>query len=84
MSDSTQPDGRYAELRRLGEEERYMAGELQQTRVQIARLIQQLLPPHARTEKIDEVVQASGYSRFLIDALRHKDHPWHAGKLKQE
>ncbi|WP_157249012.1 hypothetical protein [Nonomuraea typhae] len=79
MSESTPSDGRYAELRRLGEEERYRTAELQQTRVQIASLIQQFLPPHARAEKIDEIVQASGYSRTLIDALRYKDHPWHQG-----
>ncbi|MFI9556170.1 hypothetical protein [Nonomuraea endophytica] len=85
MSESTPSDGRYAELRRLGEAERHLAGELQQTRAQIAGLIQQLLPPHARAEKIDEVVQASGYSRTLIDALRYKDHPWHQGsKPKKE
>lgn len=77
MSESTPSDGRYAELRRLGEEERQMTVELLQTRTQIASLIQQFLPPHARTEKIDEVVQASGYSRTLIDALRYKDHSWH-------
>lgn len=75
MSESTPSDGRYAELRRLGEEERYLAVELQQTRAQIADLIQQLLPPHARAEKIDEVVHASGYSRTLIDILRYEDHP---------
>ncbi|MFG1824778.1 hypothetical protein ACGFIJ_20030 [Microbispora bryophytorum] len=70
-------DGRYPELRRLGEEERRMALELQEIRAQIASLVQQLLPHHARTEKIDEVVRASGYSRTLIDVLRYKDHPWH-------
>ncbi|MFI6541320.1 hypothetical protein ACIBHY_53330 [Nonomuraea sp. NPDC050547] len=79
MSEGTPSDGRYAELRRLGEEERQMTVELQQTRTQVARLIQQFLPPHARTEKIDEVAQASGYSRTLMDALRYKDHPWHQG-----
>ncbi|MFE0146007.1 hypothetical protein ACFWY5_02620 [Nonomuraea sp. NPDC059007] len=79
MSESIPSDGRYAELRALGEEERYMTVELQRTRAQIASLIQQLLPPQARAEKIDEVVQASGYSRTLIDALRHKDHLWHQG-----
>jgi hypothetical protein len=70
-------DGRYAELQRLGEEERRMALELREIRAQIASLVQQLLPHHARTEKIDEVVQASGYSRHLIDVLRYKEHPWH-------
>ncbi|MFI6906962.1 hypothetical protein ACIBKY_37280 [Nonomuraea sp. NPDC050394] len=54
-----------------------MTAELLRTRTQIAGLVQQFLPPHARTEKIDEVVRASGYSRTLIDALRYKDHPWH-------
>ncbi|MFJ2030671.1 hypothetical protein [Streptosporangium sp. NPDC087985] len=78
MAESTPPpDGRYAELRRLGEEERYIALELREIRAEIASLVQQLLPHHSRTEKIDEVVEASGYSRHLIDVLRYKDHPWH-------
>ncbi|WP_433372407.1 hypothetical protein [Streptosporangium sp. CA-115845] len=78
MAESTPPpDGRYSELGRLSEEERYMTRELQEIRAQIASLVQQFLPHHSHTGKIDEVVQASGYSRHLIDVLRYKDHPWH-------
>ncbi|MGS2646969.1 hypothetical protein [Streptosporangium sp. LJ11] len=78
MAESTPPsDSRYSELGRLIEEERYMALELREIRAEIAGLVQQLLPHHSRTDKIDEVVQASGYSRHLIDVLRYEDHPWH-------
>jgi hypothetical protein len=77
MEDSPPPaDGRHAELRRLGEIERRMTLELRDVRKEIAGLVQQLLPHHARTAAIEEVVEVSGYSRTLIDALRYKDHPW--------
>jgi GNAT superfamily N-acetyltransferase len=69
-------DGRHAELRRLGEIERRMTLELRDVRKEIAGLVRQLLPHHARIATIEEVVEASGYSRTLIDALRYKDHPW--------
>jgi hypothetical protein len=69
-------DYRYAELERLGETERHLAMELINTRASIARLVTELLPQHAPRTRIDDVVQASGYSRTLIEALRSGNHPW--------
>ncbi|GIH76051.1 hypothetical protein [Planobispora longispora] len=77
-------DSRYTELRKLGEEERYLARGLQEVRAEIASLVHRLLPHHSRAEKIDEVVKASGYSRHLIDVLRYKDHPWHRHSSKRQ
>ncbi|MFI7452190.1 hypothetical protein ACIBQX_32165 [Nonomuraea sp. NPDC049714] len=49
MDDSPpRADGRHAELRRLGEIERRMTLELRDVRKEIADLVQQLLPHHAR------------------------------------
>ena len=53
-----------------------MTLEFRDVRKEIAGLVQRLLPHHARIATIEEVVEASGYSRTLMDALRYKDHPW--------
>ncbi|MFF0720460.1 hypothetical protein [Micromonospora sp. NPDC003816] len=72
MSDSPEPpeDWRYDELRRLGDAERRMTTELADTRDAIARLVTQLLPSHASASKIESVVRASGYSRWMVDRMR--------------
>jgi len=63
-------DWRYEELGRLGELERRMTAELADARDAIARLVGQMLPHHARPERIESVVRASGYSRWMIERLR--------------
>jgi hypothetical protein len=63
-------DWRHQELRRLCEKERLMATELADTRHAIARLVVQLLPPHAPAARIEPVVDASGYARWMIDRIR--------------
>jgi hypothetical protein len=63
-------DWRYDELRRLADAERRMTTELADTRDAIARLVTQLLPSHAPASKIEPVVRASGYSRWMIDRMR--------------
>ncbi|MFC7280210.1 hypothetical protein ACFQS1_40175 [Paractinoplanes rhizophilus] len=72
MSDADErpADWRYEELERLGKLERLMTAELADTRDAIARLIGQILPHHARSAQIERVVQASGYSRWMIERLR--------------
>ena len=72
MSDADEPptDWRHEELGRLGELERLMTAELANTRDAIARLVGQMLPQHARSDQIERVVQASGYSRWMIERLR--------------
>jgi hypothetical protein len=69
-------DWRVSELRRLGEAEREMERQLAQTRREIARLVVEMLPPHAAQAKIDDVVTASGFSRFLIDRLGGGSGTW--------
>ena len=69
-------DGRLVELLRLGEVERGLTEQLVHAHEQIAALASALLPPHASESQIAEVVDASGYSRVLIDALRAGNHPW--------
>ena len=72
MSNEPEPptDWRYAELQRLGELERSMTIELANTRDAIAELVGQILPHHARPDRIEDVVHASGYSRWMIERLR--------------
>jgi hypothetical protein len=64
-------DWRYEELQRLGDLERRMT-ERADTRDAIARLVGQLLPHHARSDRIEGVVRASGYSQWMIAVLRHQ------------
>jgi hypothetical protein len=47
-----------------------MSRELTEVRDSIARLAKELLPQHAPRERIEAVVEASGYSRTLVEALR--------------
>jgi len=47
-----------------------MTAELADTRDAIARLVGQMLPDHARSDQIERVAQASGYSRWMIERLR--------------
>ena len=47
-----------------------MTVELADTRDAIARLVGQLLPHHARMDRIEGVVRASGYARWMIERLR--------------
>lgn len=72
VSDAPEPptDWRYEELGRLGELERRTTAELADARDAIARLVGQMLPHHARSDQIERVVQASGYSRWMIERLR--------------
>jgi hypothetical protein len=63
-------DWRLQELRRLGEAERRLTTELTDTRDAIARLVVQLLPPHAPAARIEPVVRASKYARWMIDRMR--------------
>jgi hypothetical protein len=42
----------------------------------IARLIIELLPPHASQAKINEVVAVSGFSRTLIERVRGGGAMW--------
>lgn len=69
-------DWRLSELRRLGEAEREMERQMAQTRREIARLIVELLPPHASQTKINEVVAASGFSRTLVERVRGGSGMW--------
>ncbi|WP_433331709.1 hypothetical protein [Spirillospora sp. CA-294931] len=69
-------DWRYEELRRLGERERELTVELVGVRGEVARLVKELLPHHAPKDRINEVIQASGYSRTLIEALRGGKDIW--------
>jgi hypothetical protein len=69
-ADERPADWRHEELERLGKLERLMTAELADTRDAIARLIGQILPHHARSAQIEHVVQASGYSRWMIERLR--------------
>jgi len=72
VSNAPEPptDWRYEELGRLGELERRMTAEPADTRDAIARLVGQMLPDHARSDQIERVAQASGYSRWMIERLR--------------
>jgi hypothetical protein len=77
MGDGTAAgDWRYDELRRLGDRERRMAEELIGVRDTIARLIKELVPPHASAKRIHDVVSASGYSRTLVEAVRGGENMW--------
>ncbi|MBG0563879.1 hypothetical protein [Actinoplanes aureus] len=63
-------DWRLEELRRLGDVERRLSLELADTREAIVQMIGQVLPQHAKPTQIEQVVQASGYSRWMIERLR--------------
>jgi hypothetical protein len=72
-------DWRLAELERLGAAERQMESDLVALRDSIARLVVELLPPHASGKRVEEVVVASGFSRTLIEALRGGQGRWRTG-----
>jgi hypothetical protein len=63
-------------LRELGDHERRLSEEALALRNEIAQLVADALPSHARSADVEAVVNASGYSRTLIDALRSRRHPW--------
>jgi hypothetical protein len=69
-SEDDSNDWRLDELRRLGETERRMSWELMEVRDSVARLVKELLPQHAPRGRIEAVVEASGYSRTPVEALR--------------
>jgi hypothetical protein len=69
-------DWRLGELRRLGEAERRLEIELLEARNAIAQLIVELLPPHASGKRIDDVVEASGFSRTLVERVRGGQGMW--------
>jgi hypothetical protein len=69
-SEDDSNDWRLDELRRLGETERRMSRELIEARDSVARLVKELLPQHASRGRIEAVVEASGYSRTPVEALR--------------
>lgn len=69
-------DWRLDELRRLGERERHHAEEMLCARDTIARLVKEVLPHHAPQSRINAVVEASGYSRTLIEAIRDGRDAW--------
>jgi hypothetical protein len=69
-------DWRLAELRRLGALERRLAAEMLDAQDAIAQLVKQLLPHHATEARINAVVEASGYSRTLIEAIRGSRDVW--------
>ncbi|MEV0839381.1 hypothetical protein AB0I55_07450 [Actinocatenispora sera] len=53
-----------------------MTEELTGVRDTIAQLIKELVPPHASAKRIYEVVDASGYSRTLVEAVRGGENMW--------
>jgi hypothetical protein len=55
-----------------------MTLELADTRDAIVRLVGQVLPHHARPDRIESVVRASGYSRWMVERLRDGK-MWHHG-----
>jgi hypothetical protein len=76
VTDERSQDFRLDELRRLGPVEREMELELGRVRREIARLVVELLPPHASQAKIAEVVKASGFSRTLVEGVRGGQGMW--------
>jgi hypothetical protein len=78
VADGGNLDFRLDELRRLGVAEREMELELARIRREIARLIVELLPPHASQSKITKVVTASGFSRTLVEGVRGGRGMWSA------
>ena len=76
MSETQPYDWRLDELRRLGELERRLAAEMLEARDEIAQLVKQLLPHHATEARISTVVEASGYSRTLVEAIRGGRAAW--------
>lgn len=78
MKRSLEEDGRLAEVARLSAREQTLTKEAVEVREQIAALVTAMLPPHAPEAHVVEVVEASGYSRTLIDGLRGGKHPWHS------
>ena len=77
MKRSLDGDTRLAEVARLSARERELTAEAVQVRETLAGLVTALLPPHAPESHVVEVVEATGYSRTLIDGLRGGKHPWH-------
>ena len=75
-SEATARDSRWLTLAELGQRERELTQELWAVRSQIAHLVEDALPPHARSTQVEEAIKASGYSRPLIDALRRGAHEW--------
>jgi len=71
-------DGRLLGVQRLAARERELSREAVKVGEELAALVTSLLPPHAPEWHVVEVVDASGYSRTLIDGLRGGKHPWHA------
>lgn len=49
----------------------------------LVAIVTSLLPPHAPEVHVVEVVEATGYSRTLVDGLRGGKHPWHGPKQRQ-
>jgi hypothetical protein len=76
VPDTKPYDWRLDELRRLGELERRLAAEMLDARDAVARLVKQLLPHHATEARINEVVEASGYSRTLVETIRGGRDAW--------
>jgi hypothetical protein len=76
MPENKSYDWRFEELRRLGELERRLAVETLEARDAVARLVKQLLPHHATDAQINAVVETSGYSRTLIEAIRGGRDAW--------
>jgi hypothetical protein len=70
-------DPRFDRLREFGKAEREMTTALSKMHAEIAHLVPDLTPLHAPVQRIEAVVNASGYSRTLIDALRSRKHSWH-------
>jgi hypothetical protein len=68
--DSPSADWRLEELRRLGEVERRLSLELADAREAVVQMIDKVLPQHARSAQIEQVVRASGYSRWMVERLR--------------
>jgi hypothetical protein len=68
--DSPSADWRLEELRRLGEVERRLSLELADAREAVVQMIGKVLPQHARSAQIEQVVRASGYSRWMVERLR--------------
>lgn len=78
MKSSLADDGRLLEAQRLARREQELSREAVNVREELAAIVTSLLPPHAPEAHVVEVVEATGYSRTLIDGLRGGKHPWHA------
>ena len=78
MKRSLEDDGRLAEVRRLAEKERALTREALAVREELAALVGHVLPPRAPELHVLQVVEASGCSRTVVDALRGGNHAWNA------